>query len=1648
MEAAALAYSEGQTATIITSTTTVADVDNTTLTGASVWISTAYVNTEDVLAFTNTPNITGTWNATTGILTLTGTTTLANYQSAIRSITYQNTNNNNPSTTTRTVSFQVNDGAALSNIATRNINVTPVNDAPVLASMEAAALAYSEGQAATIITGLTTVTDVDNTNLTGATISISAGYLNTEDVLAFTNTPNITGTWTAATGILTLTGTTTVANYQSAIQSITYQNTNNNNPSTTTRTVSFQVNDGVALSNIVVRNINVTPVNDAPVLANMEAAALAYSEGQAATIITTATTVADVDNTTLTGASVWISAAYVNTEDVLAFTNTPNITGTWNATTGILTLTGTTTVANYQSSIQSITYQNTNNNNPSTTTRTVSFQVNDGVALSNIVVRNINVTPVNDAPVLANMEAAALAYSEGQAATVITGLTTVTDVDNTTLTGATISISAGYLNTEDVLAFTNTPNITGTWTAATGILTLTGTTTVANYQSAIQSITYQNTNNSTPSTTTRTVSFQVNDGAALSNIVTRNINVTPVNDAPLLANMEAAALAYSEGQAATVITGLTTVADVDNTTLTGAIVWISTAYVNTEDVLAFTNAFGITGSWNATTGTLTLTGTTTLANYQSAIRSVTYQNTNNNNPSAAVRTVSFQVNDGAALSNIVARNINVTPVNDASVLANMEAAALAYSEGQAATIITTATTVADVDNTTLTGASVWISAAYVNTEDVLAFTNAFSITGSWNATTGTLTLTGTTTLANYQSAIQSITYQNTNNNNPSTTTRTVSFQVNDGAALSNIVVRNINVTPVNDAPVLANMEAAALAYSEGQAAAVITGLTTVTDVDNTTLTGATISISSGYLNTEDVLAFTNTPNITGTWNATTGILTLTGTTTVANYQSAIQSITYQNTNNNNPSAAVRTVSFQVNDGAALSNVVVRNINITPVNDAPVLANMEAAALAYSEGQAATVITGLTTVTDVDNTTLTGASVWISAAYVNTEDVLAFTNTPNITGTWNATTGILTLTGTTTLANYQSAIRSVTYQNTNNNNPSAVRTVSFQVNDGAALSNIVVRNINVTPVNDAPVLANMEAAALAYSEGQAATVITGLTTVTDVDNTTLTGATISISAGYLNTEDVLAFTNTPNITGTWTAATGILTLTGTTTVANYQSAIQSITYQNTNNSTPSTTTRTVSFQVNDGVALSNIVVRNINVTPVNDAPVLANMEAAALAYSEGQAATVITTATTVADVDNTTLTGASVWISAAYVNTEDVLAFINTPNITGTWNATTGILTLTGTTTLANYQNAIQSITYQNTNNNNPSTTTRTVSFQVNDGAALSNIVARNINVTPVNDAPVLANTEAAALAYSEGQAAAVITGLTTVADVDNTTLTGASVWISAGYLNTEDVLAFTNAFSITGSWNATTGTLTLSGTTTLANYQSAIRSVTYQNTNNNNPSAAVRTVSFQVNDGAALSNIVVRNINVTPVNDAPVLANMEAAALAYSEGQAAAVITGLTTVTDVDNTTLTGASVWISAGYLNTEDVLAFTNAFSITGSWSATTAILTLTGATTLANYQSAIRSITYQNTNNNNPSTTTRTVSFQVNDGAALSNIVVRNINVTPVNDAPVLANIEAAALAYSEGQTATIITSTTTVADVDNTTLTGASVWISTA
>src|SRR5204862_162662 len=160
------------------------------------------------------------------------------------------------------------------------------------------------------------------------------------------------------------------------------------------------------------------------------------------------------------------------------------------------------------------------------------------------------------------------------------------------------------------------------------------------------------------------------------------------------------------------------------------------------------------------------------------------------------------------------------------------------------------------------------------------------------------------------------------------------------------------------APVL-NANGGSLAYTENQAATAIDTALLVSDVDSTNLTGATVSITGNFVSGQDVLGFTTQNGITGSYVATTGILTLTGTASVANYQTALESVTYFNSSEN-PSGATRTISYQVDDGSVAnhaSNIVTSTVTVTPVNDAPVLSNVAASATYTEPGPAVTLSPG-------------------------------------------------------------------------------------------------------------------------------------------------------------------------------------------------------------------------------------------------------------------------------------------------------------------------------------------------------------------------------------------------------------------------------------------------------------------------------------------------------------------------------------------------------------------------------------------------------------------------------------------------------------------------------------------------------------------
>jgi len=123
------------------------------------------------------------------------------------------------------------------------------------------------------------------------------------------------------------------------------------------------------------------------------------------------------------------------------------------------------------------------------------------------------------------------------------------------------------------------------------------------------------------------------------------------------------------------------------------------------------------------------------------------------------------------------------------------------------------------------------------------------------------------------------------------------------------------------------------------------------------------------------------------------------------------------------------------------------------------------------------------------------------------------------------------------------------------------------------------------------------------------------------------------------------------------------------------------------------------------------------------------------------------------------------------------------------------------------------------------------------------------------------------LAYTEGDGAVPVDPRLDVAN--NGDLQSATVKIGSGFAGAQDVLNFTPAGGITGSFS--NDTLTLSGLASTENWEAVLRSVTYRN-DSADPSPATRDISFTTNDGTDNSNTVVRQVDVTPVDAPPSIA--------------------------------------------------------------------------------------------------------------------------------------------------------------------------------
>ncbi|SUY77145.1 Uncharacterised protein [Comamonas testosteroni] len=1010
------------------------------------------------------------------------------------------------------------------------------------------------------------------------------------------------------------------------------------------------------------------------------------------------------------------------------------------------------------------------------------------------------------------------AYSSGTgtAVTVDSGIT-LSDSDSSTQASATVSITGNFQSGEDVLAFTNNGstmgNISASYNSGTGVLTLTSsgaTATLAQWQAALRAVTYSDSSLS-PTTSSRTIRFVINDGAINSSAVTKTVTVA-ADSAPVIGNLNSDNPTFTEkGGAVKLDTGTAvTVTDSDTSNFNGGnlTVHISANGQSGQDVLGVDTSGMVSLSSGTSVGSVVTVGgvsigviasngdgvsghdlivtfnsNATASRVNTLVAALMYNNTSTD-PSTATRTVNVSVNDGRGgigSSNVM---VAVATVNDAptgSVTASNPTFAMG---GSAVTVFSSASVSAVESSQNIILLSLTVSGLHDGSSEILsidgsnvALSNGNSVTTSGNGLSVTVSVSGGTATVSISSSgisastaasvINGISYRDSNGS-PTAGNRVVtltSVQDNGGTSNGGVDTTTLAVASTVSVAVvpLVTTSGGSAAFTAGDntsstPVAVDSGISVSNNV-GPTLASATVSITGNFQSGQDVLAFTNDGstmgNITASYNAGTGVLTLTssgGSATLAQWQAALRSVTYTDSAVT-PNSATRTVSFQVNDGSASSGVATRAVTVTPTDQTPIVtASGGSAAFTAGDNMASTPVAvdpGLT-VSDLDNTTLASATVAIIGNFQSGQDVLAFTNTSastfgNITASYNSGTGVLTLSSsgaTATLAQWQAALRAVTYTDSAVSPNTATRTVSFSVNDGSKNSAAVTRTVTMTATDQTPI-ATTSGGSAAFTAGDNATstpvaVDTGIT-ISDLDNSTLASARVSITGNFQSGQDVLAFSNTSstfgNITASYNSGTGVLTLTSsgaTATLAQWQAALRAVTYTDTA-VTPNTATRTISFSVNDGSKDSATVTRTVTVTATDQTPITTTTGSAG-AYVAGSGATPVDGGLTVSDLDNTTLASATVSITGNFHSGEDVLAFTNNGstmgNITASYNSGTGVLTLTSsgaTATLAQWQAALRAVTYNDTAGS-PNTATRTIGFSVSDGTKTSATASRAIAV--------------------------------------------------------------------------------------------------------------------------------------------------------------------------------------------------------------------------------------------------------------------------------------------------------------------------------
>ena len=568
--------------------------------------------------------------------------------------------------------------------------------------------------------------------------------------------------------------------------------------------------------------------------------------------------------------------------------------------------------------------------------------------------------------------------------------------------------------------------------------------------------------------------YTIDDGNGGTATATVNVTVTPVNDPPV-ANDDAATVAEDSGANTINVLGNDSTAPDAGETLT--IIGVTQGASGSVAILGGTTVAYTPNAGYSGPDSFTYTIDDGNGGTATATVTVTVTNVNNSAPVNVVPGAQISAEDATLVFSLATGNL--IAVSDPDAGANPLEVTLTAVQGTLTLAGTAGLTFTVGDGTadatmTFTGTQAAINAAL----DGMSFLPPLDYSGpaSVTITTGDLGSTGA------------------------------------GGPQSDSDTVGITVVVVDDSPTLdldANNSSGALGadyvrtFTEGGGSVRIADLdATVADNDSANLASLTVTITNLLDGVDEVLtADTTGTSITASFVPGSGVLTLNGADTVANYQTVLRTIRYENLSDA-PSLAQRIVTFVASDGGSASNVGTARVTIAAVNDAPT-ATIAAASYAATENVTLTLHgTGLA-VADIDalpssivDVHLSSISGLLGATQGNSGVIITGSGSPALTLTGTLAQINALLAGTTS--------GTVTYS-VGSDSPAPTDTLDLAIDDrgatgsGGALWGWDSVTVNLTAVNDAPLIttpgtvSTPEDTPLVFSSGNGNQV-----SITDVD----------------------------------------------------------------------------------------------------------------------------------------------------------------------------------------------------------------------------------------------------------------------------------------------------------------------------------------------------------------------------------------------------------------------------------------------------------------------------------------------------------------------------------------------------------------------